>query len=250
MEKSELNNNTIIKNVSTDQSQILHNIMELYNDGKPFDCDMTASSLAFYRNSKNNKYNIPCPKILFDVYPQTPETVKITPFERLPLENGSLHSIVVDLPFLVAPKTSKSVIDKVEGSNILQGRFSSWYPAKEFYENAYWWINECYRILEEGGICVWKMQNTVSGGLSHWFTQFSMLCGIDAGFYVIDEFVLKAKARLISPSKYKKQVHARKYTSTFIVFQKDAKKAEKSNILKMLDDCKKQDLEHKVWKIK
>lgn len=250
MDKTELNNATIIKNISTDQSEILYNIMTLYNEGKPFDCDMTASSLAFYKAKKDNKYAIPCPKILYDVYPQTPETEKITPFEKLPLEDGSIHSIVVDLPFLIAPKTSKSVMEQKDGSNILQGRFSSWYPSGEFYENAYWWLNECYRVLDKGGICVWKMQNTVSGGLSHWFTPFSLLAGQDVGFYVIDEFILRAKARLISPTKYKQQVHARKYTSTFLVFKKDASNAKKSNIIELLNNCKAQDLEHKVWEIK
>ena len=129
-------------------------------------------------------------------------------------------------------------------------RFSSWYPYKEFYENAYWWLNECYRVLDEGGICVWKMQNTVSGGLSHWFIPYSLIVAQDAGFYAVDEFVLKANARLISPSKYKKQVHARKYTSCFLVFQKDDARAKKSNILTLLEECKAQDLEHKVWEIK
>lgn len=250
MDKSELNNSTIIKNISTDQSEILHNIMELYTDGKPFDCDMTASTLSFYKKGKDKKHEIPVPYLLFDVYPQTPETIKITPFEKLPLADGSIHSIVVDLPFLIAPKTSKSVVENKNGNNIMQGRFSSWYPAREFYENAFWWLNECYRVLDEGGICVWKMQNTVSGGLSHWFIPYSYVVAQDAGFYAVDEFILRAKARLISSSKYKKQVHARKYTSNFIVFQKHKSYAEKSNILTILDDCKKQNLEHKVWEIK
>ena len=44
-----LNNKTIIKNISTDQSEILHNIGTLYNNGSDhFDCDITASSLGFY----------------------------------------------------------------------------------------------------------------------------------------------------------------------------------------------------------
>lgn len=245
-----LNNETIIKNISTDQSEILHNIMELYTEGKPFDCDMTASTLAFYKKKPTEAYEIPVPRILFDVYPQTEDTVKITPFEKLPLKDGEIKSIMVDLPFVISPKTCKSFVEKKEGTNMIANRFSSWYPAREFYENAYWWLNECYRVLEDGGVCVWKMQNTVSGGLSHWFIPYSMVVAQDAGFYIIDEFILKAKARLISPSKYKKQVHARKYTSSFVVFKKDSKNACKSDILSILNGCKKQDLEHKVWETK
>lgn len=44
-----LNNSNIIKNVSTDQTEILHSIGLLYNNGSClFDCDITASTLKFY----------------------------------------------------------------------------------------------------------------------------------------------------------------------------------------------------------
>ena len=53
--------------------------MQLYNDGKPFDCDMTASTLKFYEQKKSDKYVIPEPKYLFDVYPQMDKIKKIEP---------------------------------------------------------------------------------------------------------------------------------------------------------------------------
>lgn len=40
----------LIKNISTDQSEILKWIIDLYNNGEPFVCDITASELKFYRN--------------------------------------------------------------------------------------------------------------------------------------------------------------------------------------------------------
>ena len=49
-----LNNETIIKNISTDQSEILLNIMNLYNEGKPFECDITASELKYKLLNENN----------------------------------------------------------------------------------------------------------------------------------------------------------------------------------------------------
>ena len=69
VERELLNNENIIKNISFDQTEILYNIMKLYNDGQPFDCDMTASELKFYEG-RGAKYTIPVPKILFDVFPQ------------------------------------------------------------------------------------------------------------------------------------------------------------------------------------
>ena len=74
------------------------------------------------------------------------------------------------------------------------------------------------------------------------------------GLYVKDEFILLAKSRLISSSKIKKQCHARKYTSTFFVFQKNEKMFEKNNIFEILESCEKQDkenvLEGKKWPLK
>ena len=97
----EINNKTIIRNISFDQTEILYNIMRLYNNGEPFECDITASELKFYQKNKQNKYDIPIPKILMDVCPQREDIIKITPFQKLPLEDNSLQSIVVDLPFVV-----------------------------------------------------------------------------------------------------------------------------------------------------
>lgn len=254
IEDGKLSNSNIIKNISTDQTEILHNIGVLYNNGSDqFDADMTASSLGFYGESKG-KYVIPEPKILMDVFPTREDIVKITPFNKLPIDDASVHSIVIDLPFCISPKTAPSCKEKKDGSNIIFNRFSAWYPAMEGYENMYWWIKESARVIDNGGIVIWKMQSTVSGGLNHWYTPFCLMCAQSLGLYVIDEFILEAKARLISPSKYKKQCHARKYTSTFFVFQKDAKKAKKTNCLEILDHCKELDangtLEGKIWETK
>lgn len=250
MEKEELNNSNVVRNISTDQSEILKWIIDLHNDGQPFECDITASELKFYGDRPGCKYAIPVPKILMDVYPQVEGCIKITPFEKLPLEDNSVSSIVVDLPFVCSPKTCKSVVEKKEGANLISNRFSSWYPMQEGYENIYWWIKECARVVKPNGLIVWKMQSSVSGGLQHLLSEFSALCAADCGLYIQDQFLLQAKARLISASKIKKQSHARKYTSTFWVFRKDDKKDAKVNLLKKLQECKDNVYEGKVWPLK
>ena len=250
MEREELNNSNVIKNISTDQSEILQWIMDLHNDGKPFQCDITASELKFYGQRQGCKYAIPTPEILMDVYPMSEKIIKITPFQKLPLEDNSVESIVCDLPFVCSPKTCKSVVEKKEGSNLISNRFASWYPMQEGYENIYWWIKECQRALKPNGILVWKMQSSVSGGLQHMLSEFSAVCAADCGLYVHDQFILEAKARLISASKINKQSHARKYTSTFWVFRKDTKRDAKTNLLKKLQECKEGVYEGKVWPVK
>lgn len=253
-ECKKLDNSNIIRNISFDQSEILHNIMHLYNNDEPFDCDMTASELKFYQKVKGNKYVIPEPKILFDVFPKEEKIKKIEPFGRLPLEDNSIGSIVVDLPFVISPKACKSVREGKKGANLISNRFSSFYPAEELIETIYWFIKECYRVVKENGIVVWKMQSTVSGGRQVWASYFSFLAAQKIGFYVKDEFILQSKSRLISASKIKKQQHARKYTSTFYVFQKDKKLFEKNSLFKWLKMCEEQDkngeLEGKKWPLK
>ena len=245
----EINNKTIIRNISFDQTEILYNIMRLYNNGEPFECDITASELKFYQKNKQNKYDIPIPKILMDVCPQREDIIKITPFQKLPLEDNSLQSIVVDLPFVVSPRNTPSkTINIREGNNLISNRFSSFYPADELFENIYWWIKECYRVLKDDGICVWKMQSTVSGGRECWSSPFSFMVADKVGFYVEDEFILEAKARIVATSHFPNgQQHARKYTSTFWVFKKDDKLAMKNSCFRWLELCEMQELEGKVW---
>lgn len=222
-----LNNTTIIKNISFNQKEILYNIMQLYNNGNAFDCDMTASQLKFYEVKKADKFVIPEPKYLFDVYPQSEKIKKIEPLGRLPLDDNSIHSIVIDLPFVISPPNAPSAKAKKDGANIISNRFASYYPVDDLYESYYHWISEAYRVLDEDGICVFKCQSTISGGINHNIEEYSYMCANSLGFCGEDKFILEAKARLISQSKYKKQVHARKFTSIFWVFKKKKKKKSK-----------------------
>jgi hypothetical protein len=53
--------------------------------------------------------------------------------------------------------------------------------------------------------------------------EFSWLAAIMCGFYPKDKFILESQVRIIS-GKIRQQQHARKYTSTFWVFEKGNKK--------------------------
>lgn len=221
-----LNNSNVIKNIGNRQNKILFDIMMLHNDGKPFEADMTASKLKFY--NQGGDYNIPEPKILMDVYPLREDIIKIEEYKPLPLEDNSVESLVIDLPFVVSPKNSQSVKNKKDGSNIIFNRFHSFYPVSDLFIQYKHWINEAYRVLKPNGICVFKCQDTVSGGINYFTESYSFMCASEVGFYIKDKFILEAPARLISSSKIKKQQHARKYTSCFWVFKKDEKMANKT----------------------
>ena len=239
--KKRLTNSNIIKNISFDQSEILWNIMQLYNDGKPFDCDMTASELKFYGKGRG-EYEIPVPRILFDVYPQSENIQKIEKWGNLPLPDNSIHSIVIDLPFVVSPANSPSAVNPNKGSQLIARRFAAYYPVDNLYLSYYNWLRNAYRVLDEGGICVFKEQSVISGGIRHNTDEFSYMAAERVGFKMVDKFILEAKARLISNAKYKDgQKHSRSFTSQFLVFVKESKRKSKEfNYAELLDRCEKE----------
>ena len=104
-------NDTIIRNTSYSQKEILKNIMTLYNNGEAFDCDITASQLKFYLKNRGDEYELPVPKHLFDVYPLSENVKQIVPFQKIPMPDNSLGSIVFDPPFVISPKTCKSALE-------------------------------------------------------------------------------------------------------------------------------------------
>lgn len=233
----------VIKSISYNQHEILFNIMQLYNEGKPFDCDMTYSKGKFYGSfilKKSNgevvKFEIPEPQYKFDVYPQTEDTVKIEPLSKLPLEDESLDSMIVDLPFVISPPNAPSMKEKKKGRNVIANRFSSFYPYDELYKTYAFWIKECFRVLKPNGTLVWKTQMNISGGINYDTPLWSKLCANKVGFVIEDEFILNAKQRLIS-GKVKNQLHSRKYHSSFLVFKKfKSKKYNRVNYLNILNN--------------
>jgi len=249
-ESLKLTNDTIIRNTSYSQKEILKNIMTLYNNGEAFDCDITASQLKFYLKNRGDEYELPVPKHLFDVYPQSEDVKQIVPFQKIPMDDNSLGSIVFDPPFVISPKTCKSALEGKDKSCLMFKRFSSFYPVSELYYNYYWWLKESYRTLKEDGILVVKCMSTVSGGYQHNSEEYVFMAAMSLGFYCVDKFILNAKARLISGAKYKKQCHSRKYTSVFYVFQKNSKMLNKYNYFELINKMKESNLEGMVWELK
>ena len=245
-ETEKLSNANIIKNVSYDQTEILHNIGVIYNNGSDqFDADMTASTLGFYGKGRG-KYEIPEPKVLMDVCPTRENILKIEKWGKLPLEDKSIKSLVIDLPFVISPANAPSAVTDKEGASLIYKRFAGYYPVDNLYLSYYHWLSEASRVLENGGICIFKCQSCISGGIRHNIEEFSFMAAQRLGFKMEDKFTLIAKARLISPNKYKSgQKHSRSYTSQFLVFIKDPKKKSKDFFFEdMLDRCEREEAEN------
>lgn len=217
-----------IKSIGYSQHELLYNIMNMHNDGKPFDMDLTYSKGAFYGSfnitsidGEKKTIKIPQPKYKLDVCPQQDDTIKIEPLGNLPFDDNSIGSVVFDPPFVISVGPSMNTDNK--RNNIIARRFASYYPVNQLLESYYHWMNEIYRVLKPGGIACVKCQKTITGGKSLNSPEYLWLIGESLGFDMIDSFMLLAKARLIS-GKVKTQYHSRRFESEFLVFKKDIKK--------------------------
>ena len=225
----------VIKSVGYNQHEILYNIIQLHNGGNPFDCDMTYSIGNFYGRFKLTKDNgdvidieIPAPKYKFDVCPQIDDVAKIEPLGKLPLDDNSINSICIDLPFVISCGPSMETPDVDDDgnkarNNLISRRFASYYPVAQLLESYKHWIEEAYRVLKKDGILVFKTQATITGSKMLNTPYYSRLIAEGCGFDSLDDFILVAKNRIIS-GKVKKQQHARSFHSYFLVFKKSLSK--------------------------
>ena len=250
------NKKQVIKSIGYNQHEMLYNIMQMHNDGKPFDVDITYSVGNFYgefniTNQEGNveKIEIPQPQYKYDVYPQVEGVEKIEPLGPIPLEDNSVDSVVCDLPFVISCGPSLEL--GKDSSNKITRRFSYYYPVSQLLESYKHWLEECYRVLKDEGILVWKCQSVITGSKFMNTPHYSRLISESLGFDILDEFVLLAKQRLIS-GKVKNQQHARSFHSYFIVFKKSLKKKityfeflNEEEIEKLLSDIKKYNVRKK-----
>ena len=219
--------------------------MQMHNNGRPFDCDPTYSIGNFYGNFKLNDSNgnetiisIPSPLYRFDVNPQIDGVDKIEPLGHLPLEDKSISSINIDLPFIISCGPSMNTPDvdsdgKKVKNNLISRRFACYYPVAQLLESYKHWLTEAYRVLKDDGILCFKCQPTITGSKFLNTPYYSRLIAESLGFDSLDEFILLAKNRLIS-GKIKKQQHARSFHSYFLVFKKSLSK--KVNYFDFMED--------------
>lgn len=209
----------LIKSTSYDQSEIIHNILELHVPKKVIDCDPTYSKGNFYKNTGITK-----PKYRFDILPQ--DDVEYGDSRMLPLENKSISCEMFDPPFLAT--TGKSLTQK--GGNIINKRFGVYPSEKELHQLYTDSMVESYRVLKDDGILIFKCQDKVSSGKQYMSHVFIMNEALKIGFYPKDLFILLAKNRIVADWQLKNQKNARKFHSYFWVFQKCGRKINYTGI--------------------
>ena len=203
----------MIRSVNDNQQQILREIMELYKI-KEITLDFTYSKGVFYKDCEFG------PRVKMDVYPQTPDTIKLGKLQPIPMADGSCECIVYDPPFVIS--SSHSIVDNPrEGSMVIPKRFGSFYPLAELTTTYRYHMAEMHRLLRDGGYAIVKCQNVVSGRKQINSPEYLWFVGESLGFAMVDKFVLVAKSRL---TDRRKQQHSRRFESYFLVFCKSSKR--------------------------
>lgn len=204
----------IIKSTNTDQQEIINDILTLHNGGMPIELDCTYSIGVFYRNGVVSQ-----PKFKTDLSPSVDGVLSANSCS-LPFQDSSLQSIMFDPPFIIHGNKKEGKY----GSCVMFKRFSGYRNYEELKEHYSGTLRESYRILKQGGILIFKLQNTVSGGKQHFSHWFVISEAMKIGFYPKDEFVLQSKSKITSfGGRWKTQQHAMKYHSFFLVFAKTNK---------------------------
>lgn len=196
----DVKNNNCIKSISYKQDEILMWIMRLYNEGNPFDCDLTYSKGIFYKN-------IPEPIHKYDKYPQLNNVINIDLADLLP--DNQFSSIIYDLPFIISDRGTDSII---------KNRFTFFKSAKEAFEVNEKMLTRANRLLRPNGILIVKTMDCSYAGRQYWISDFVVSKASEIGLKLEDKFILLSRYRLFSKTRI--QHTARKYHSYFFVFRK------------------------------
>ena len=195
-------NRRLIKSVNTNQHEILRDILTLHIPFKQFDCDLTASTLNFY------KKGIPTPKYLFDRYPKSEQIQQLEEIEKL--SDNIFNSIVVDLPFIVRVENNNT-------NSMIHDRFNSFATIEELYQANNYVIEQSARLLNTEGVLIMKTMDVNSSSRQYFISNYVINKCYEFDLELIDTFILVAKQKLMK--KHINQKFARKYHCYFFVFK-------------------------------
>jgi hypothetical protein len=164
---------------------------------------------------------------------------------RLPYEDQSIDCLILDPPYMEG--LFRGNCDHMAGSGthaafreaysngkaaVAHESGPKWHEAvTDLYFKA---IREANRVLRKGGVLVVKCQDEVSANKQR-LTHVEIITGAESiGLYAKDLFVVVRPNRPVI-SRLKKQVHARKNHSYFLVFEK--RKPPVSNVVDLGEAC-------------
>lgn len=182
--------------------------------------DVTYGTGVFWRNIDRSKYQL---------FPSDIATG--IDCRNLPYDNESFDVIVLDPPYMEGLLRNNKEHKAGGGSH---SAFREYYSNgdEENHDGPKWHAavsdlyfkagSEGYRVLKENGIMIVKCQDEVSAN-RQWLTHVEIINHYEQlGFYTKDLFVVVRQNKAVI-SRLKKQVHARKNHSYFLIFVKFSK---------------------------
>jgi tRNA G10 N-methylase Trm11 len=202
-------------------SELFPQILDLHIPVGAKIADVTYGSGVFWKNVDVSRYELLATDISMGV-----------DCRDLPYENESLDALVLDPPYMEgllrnnkshkAGSTSYSAFRKYySNGDENNGDGPKWHHAvTDLYYKA---GAEGFRVLKNNGVMIVKCQDEVSAG-RQWLTHIEIVKFYEElGFYTKDLFVV-VRQNHASVSRLKKQIHARKNHSYFLVFVKNFRK--------------------------
>jgi tetratricopeptide (TPR) repeat protein len=205
-----------IQSFSYDQDELLEHILLLHVKANRYDCDLTYSKGNFYKT-------IPKPIWRFDKFPKKNKKGE----SPLPLddvdkyvEQGTLHSVVVDLPFIV-----KKLPEGKEDTAKITRRFDRFDSKEELVAANESIIATASRLLHDDGFLIMKTQDSNSSGNQIWTHTLVEQIAEKNGLLIKDLFLCinaddNGEARFMALDEMCVQRHARKVHTYFYVFKK------------------------------
>jgi hypothetical protein len=203
-------------------AEVFPRILELHVPKGSLVADVTWGKGVFWRNVSADAYVVKATDIADGV-----------DCRDLPYADHSIDCVVLDPPYMEGfyrKETSQKAGSGSHGS--FRHAYSSGDESRadsEHRSTARWHGavtdlyfragEEAFRVLKKGGVLIVKCQDEVSGG-RQWLTHVEIITHYQkCGFYIKDLFVV-VRTNRPAVSRIKKQVHARKNHSYFLVFIK------------------------------
>lgn len=208
-------------------SDVFPQILALHVQKGSIVADVTYGTGVFWKNVNLNDYKLLATDIANGI-----------DCRNLPYENESIDAVVLDPPYMEGLLRNNK--DHKAGASS-HASFREYYSnGDEENHNGPKWHGavtdlyykagiEAYRILKNKGIMIVKCQDEVSANRQH-LTHVEIINYYESiGFYTKDLFVV-VRLNKASISRLKKQVHARKNHSYFLVFVKFPHGTKKSSM--------------------
>lgn len=209
--------NVVMSAYVSGNADVFPQILELHVPEGSTIADVTYGSGVFWKYVDKEKYTL--------LFTDIADGVDC---RKLPYENGSIDALILDPPYMEGLLRTKK---EHKAGNSSHSSFREYYSnGDEINPDGPKWHGavtdlyfkagvEAYRVLKDNGIMIVKCQDEVSAN-RQWLTHVEIINNYEGlGFYTKDLFIIVRQNRAVI-ARLKKQVHARKNHSYFLIFKK------------------------------